>query len=53
MKGDWRWIGETRHGGYVVGWKGGRLMERLISHNGWNADRAVRVRRHKEWRVGG
>lgn len=31
----------------------GRLMERLISHNGWNADRAVRVRRHKEWRIGG
>lgn len=26
MKGDWRWVGETRHGDYVVGWKGERLI---------------------------
>lgn len=27
MKGDWRWVGETSHGDYVVGSKGGRLIE--------------------------
>lgn len=44
MKGDWRWVGETRHGDYVVGWKRERLIERNFPTMRYSTDRAVRVR---------
>lgn len=49
MKGDWRWVGEMRHGDYVVSsWKGERLltfnmMVGLLGRR-YSTDRAVRVR---------